>query len=161
MAGSADGDVVGTFVRIDIDAIRALANRRVIAMTQLDLTLVDATARRSAPARLLRRLDSDDLPVRRTRDAFDAAVAEVIDDILIHEVWGHVVPVAERRHDSARCPDPEPDQDPLTSCVIQRENLIRAELGLMPTAQYGIVDCQIPPPPEPPLRDPATPDLIR
>jgi hypothetical protein len=110
MAGTAYGDVVGAFVRIDVTTIRAIAERRLGTPASADPTAVDA------------------------------AIAALIDDVLIHEIWGHVVPVAELRHDSGRCADPEPDQDPLASCVIRRENRLRAELGLRPTEQYGIFD---------------------
>jgi hypothetical protein len=127
MAGTADGDIVGAFVRIDLGAIHSIANRRVTAALNADPAGVGATA-----------AGFDNVVL--TRDAIDAAIAGIIDDVLIHEVWGHVVPVADARHESGRCPDPEPDQDPRTACVILRENRLRAELGLIATDHYGIID---------------------
>lgn len=127
MAGTAQGDIVGAFVRVDMNAIRALANRRVVAMVRADSIPADATA-----------ATIDD--VFRISTAVDVAMARIVDDVLIHEVWGHVVPVADRRHESGRCPDPRPDEDPLSSCVIQRENWLRTTLGLPLTEQYGIID---------------------
>jgi hypothetical protein len=53
-----------------------------------------------------------------------------IDRVLAHEVYGHAVPYLIAGHVSGRCPDPEPGTPALSSCAIQRENVIRAELRL-------------------------------
>jgi hypothetical protein len=66
------------------------------------------------------------------RAEFEAAV----DGILIHELWGHLIPVALRRSTGASCPDPLPGQADLASCVLQRENELRLELGLQPRTRY-------------------------
>jgi hypothetical protein len=53
-----------------------------------------------------------------------------LDRVLAHEVYGHAVPYLIAGHVSGRCPDPEPGMPALSSCAIQRENVIRAELRL-------------------------------
>ena len=65
-------------------------------------------------------------------------VAGDVDRILIHEVYGHVVPLAASRQISGGCPDPSPGESALTSCAIIRENRIRAELGLPPRTSYDL-----------------------
>lgn len=61
---------------------------------------------------------------------------EAVDGILIHEVWGHLIPVARAGGLGAHCPDPRPGEKELTSCVMQRENDLRAELGLRLRTRY-------------------------
>jgi hypothetical protein len=63
---------------------------------------------------------------------FEAAV----DAILIHEIWGHLIPVVLAGSPHARCPDPLPGQADLASCVLQRENELRQEIGLQPRTRY-------------------------
>jgi hypothetical protein len=53
-----------------------------------------------------------------------------LDRVLAHEVYGHAVPYLIAGHVSGRCPDPEPGTPALSSCAIQRENVVRAELRL-------------------------------
>jgi len=53
-----------------------------------------------------------------------------LDRVLAHEVYGHAVPYLEAGHLSGRCADPAPGQAATQSCAIQRENVVRAELGL-------------------------------
>jgi len=53
-----------------------------------------------------------------------------LDRVLAHEVYGHAVPYLIAGHVSGRCADPEPGVPALSSCAIQRENVIRAELRL-------------------------------
>jgi hypothetical protein len=78
-------------------------------------------ARRGAtPAALRRRLDAQ------------------VDAVLIHELWGHAVPVAETGNLAAHCPDPRRGEPPLESCVMRRENDLRAELGLEPRRGYPL-----------------------
>jgi hypothetical protein len=74
-------------------------------------------------------------PRSRLQATFDAAV----DAVIIHEVWGHLVPVARYGAELGRCDDPragEPDEE---SCVMQREAMVRRELGLAPRAGYGVI----------------------
>jgi hypothetical protein len=61
-----------------------------------------------------------------------------LDRILAHEVYGHAVPYLIAGHMSGRCADPLPHQAPVESCAIQRENKVRAELGLGPRTEYGL-----------------------
>lgn len=68
----------------------------------------------------------------------DAVVARDVDRILIHEVYGHVVPLSQTRRISGGCPDPRVGEPPWSSCAIRRENRIRAELGLEPRTAYDI-----------------------
>lgn len=82
--------------------------------------------------RLWRRTD---LP----RSAFEADV----DRILIHEIYGHVVPLAASRSIEGGCPDPQPGQPAWTSCAIRRENVIRDELGLEPRVAYDLTGLAI------------------
>jgi hypothetical protein len=60
------------------------------------------------------------------------------DAILIHEIWGHLIPVLEAGDYTGNCPDPTPGQHDLDSCVMQRENGLRAEIGLKPRKRYSI-----------------------
>ncbi|MBI4519660.1 MAG: hypothetical protein HY701_02390, partial [Gemmatimonadetes bacterium] len=73
-------------------------------------------------ARLRRLVDTAALPRR---------VLEMdIDRILIHELYGHVLPLARARRLEGGCPDPAPGEPASSSCAIERENVIRAELGM-------------------------------
>ncbi len=53
-----------------------------------------------------------------------------LDRVIAHEVYGHAVPYLAAGHLSGRCSDPERGQPAAQSCAIQRENVVRAELGL-------------------------------
>ena len=53
-----------------------------------------------------------------------------LDRILIHEVYGHALPYLLVGDVSGRCADPQRDERPEHACAIQRENAVRAELGL-------------------------------
>jgi hypothetical protein len=61
-----------------------------------------------------------------------------VDRILIHELYGHVLPLAWTRQILGGCPDPAPGEPAESSCAIQRENLIRSELGLEPRLAYDL-----------------------
>lgn len=61
-----------------------------------------------------------------------------IDRILIHEVYGHAVPLAQARRLEGGCPDPAPGAPPSSSCAIRRENRVRAELGLELRTAYDL-----------------------
>src|SRR5436190_9129405 len=71
---------------------------------------------------------------RKRQAAFD----ELVDAILIHEMWGHLVPVAEAGSLIARCDDPVPGERELDSCVMKRENELRRYLGLRPRSTYAL-----------------------
>jgi hypothetical protein len=70
------------------------------------------------------------------RPSLARQLEEAIDAILIHELWGHLVPVAEARSLDSHCSDPVPRQSELASCVMQRENDLRREMGLRPRTRY-------------------------
>ena len=61
-----------------------------------------------------------------------------LDRILIHEIYGHAVPYLLAGHLSGRCADPQPRERPVDACSIQRENAVRAELGLGRRVEYGL-----------------------
>jgi hypothetical protein len=63
---------------------------------------------------------------------------KLIDLVLIHEVWGHVVPMAASGLIAAFCADPVTGQKAMDSCVMQRENDLRAELGLAQRSTYRV-----------------------
>jgi hypothetical protein len=71
---------------------------------------------------------------RRQRAQLD----RLVDAVLIHEVWGHLVPVALAGTISARCSDPEPGEAELDSCVMLRENELRREMGLPARRHYAV-----------------------
>jgi hypothetical protein len=48
--------------------------------------------------------------------------------ILVHEVYGHAVPYLLAGHVRGGCPDPAPGE--FTGCAVDRENVVRTELGL-------------------------------
>jgi hypothetical protein len=58
--------------------------------------------------------------------------------LLIHELYGHVVPLARSRTEAGGCPDPGPGEPAASSCAIVRENRIRAEMGLEPRRSYDL-----------------------
>lgn len=65
-----------------------------------------------------------------------ALLEEAVDGILIHELWGHLIPVAGGRNDLSYCRDPRPGEEDLASCVMQRENDLRLEMGMRPRTRY-------------------------
>lgn len=60
-----------------------------------------------------------------------------LDRIVAHEVYGHAVPYLVAGHLSGECADPEPGQRATDACSIQRENVIRKEVGLGRRLDYG------------------------
>lgn len=66
------------------------------------------------------------------------ALLRDIDRILIHELYGHVVPLARTRELAGGCPDPGPREPARSSCAIVRENRVRAELGIEPRTAYDL-----------------------
>jgi hypothetical protein len=61
-----------------------------------------------------------------------------VDRILVHEIYGHVVPLAWNRTIAGGCPDPAPGAPAESSCAMLRENRIRAELGMQPRLAYDL-----------------------
>lgn len=61
-----------------------------------------------------------------------------LDRILIHEIYGHAVPYLLAGDRSGRCPDPVNGERVADACSIQRENLVREELGLGRRSDYGL-----------------------
>jgi hypothetical protein len=53
-----------------------------------------------------------------------------LDRIIVHEVYGHAIPLLLAGDLSGRCPDPRPGERAADACSIRRENAVRAELGL-------------------------------
>jgi hypothetical protein len=74
---------------------------------------------------------------RRTGEPRSVLLAD-IKRVLIHEIYGHVVPLSATRRVSGGCPDPEPGAPASSSCAMERENRIRAELGLEERVSYDI-----------------------
>jgi hypothetical protein len=92
------------------------------------------------PAVLLVRVDTDrlgrlvrrpllDWPLLGGTARFRARLARFTEATLVHEVWGHLVPVADARSAAASCADPAPGEPEMDSCVMKRENDLRAEIG--------------------------------
>lgn len=61
-----------------------------------------------------------------------------LDRILVHELYGHAVPYLMAGDLSGRCPDPVPGERAVDACAIQRENIVRAELGLGRRTDHGL-----------------------
>jgi hypothetical protein len=61
-----------------------------------------------------------------------------LDRILVHEVYGHAIPYLLAGNVSGRCADPQPRERVTDACSIQRENAVRAELGLGRRVDYGL-----------------------
>ena len=66
-----------------------------------------------------------------------------LDRILVHEIYGHAVPYLLVGQLSGRCPDPLPGERAVEACSIQRENAVRAEIGLGRRTSYGIDDLNL------------------
>jgi hypothetical protein len=60
-----------------------------------------------------------------------------LDRIVAHEIYGHAIPVLLAGSLSANCADPAVGQSAIASCAVQRENVIRAEVGLGRRLEYG------------------------
>lgn len=61
-----------------------------------------------------------------------------LDRILVHEIYGHAVPYLLAGSLAGRCADPQERERVVDACSIQRENAIRAELGLGRRVEYGL-----------------------
>lgn len=62
--------------------------------------------------------------------------------VLAHEIYAHAVPFweAETVRFPGPCTDPLPDQAPVESCAVQRENVIRREIGVPERTHRGESD---------------------
>jgi len=61
-----------------------------------------------------------------------------LDQVLVHEIYGHALPYLLAGDLSGRCPDPQPGQHASEACSIQRENTVREELRLRRRNGYGL-----------------------
>jgi hypothetical protein len=150
-----------------LDSVRARPLRIVIG-TPAQLALVEPwtlSARRIRLAQLIARVDTADGAVQSIIVEIDlAAIARhryrsippvaawfsvaqrqlrfdrLVDDILIHEIWGHLVPLALVGNTSGACRDPQGGENDLDSCVMKRENALRAELGSAQRRTYALAD---------------------
>jgi len=59
---------------------------------------------------------------------------------LVHEIYGHAIPYLLAGDLSGRCADPKRGERASEACSIQRENAVRAELGLGRRTDYGLSD---------------------
>jgi hypothetical protein len=66
-------------------------------------------------------------------------VDATVDALLIHELWGHLVPIVDAGNHTGNCPDPALGEPALESCVMRRENDMRLELGLAPRLEYRVL----------------------
>jgi hypothetical protein len=80
---------------------------------------------------LIRRIHEERLTVLRDFEAD-------LDRIIIHEVYGHAIPLLLAGDLSGRCPDPKPGERADEACSIRRENAVRAELGLGTRSDEGL-----------------------
>jgi hypothetical protein len=62
---------------------------------------------------------------------------EDVDRILAHEVYGHAIPYLLAGTLAGKCADPSAGESATSSCAVQRENVIRAEMGLGRRFDYG------------------------
>lgn len=65
---------------------------------------------------------------------------EDLDRILVHEIYGHAIPYLLAGNLSGRCADPQRGERASEACSIQRENAVRAQLGLGRRNDYGLAD---------------------
>lgn len=61
-----------------------------------------------------------------------------VDRILVHEIYGHAVPYLLAGSLNGRCADPQRGESASNACSIQRENAVRAELGLGRREDHGL-----------------------
>src|SRR5262245_6888711 len=78
----------------------------------------------------------DELHDRRGSSVAEKAAD--LDRILIHEVYGHAFPYLRVGNASGKCADPVAGERAEQACSIQRENAVRAQLGLGRRTEYGL-----------------------
>ena len=74
----------------------------------------------------------------RSRPLLPVDLDRDLDRVLVHEVYGHALPYLLAGDLTGRCADPRPGQRAVEACSIQRENAVRAELGLGRRTEYGL-----------------------
>lgn len=72
------------------------------------------------------------------RGSLPAEFLADLDQVLIHEIYGHALPYLLAGDLTGRCPDPQPGQHATEACSIQRENTVREELRLQRRNGYGL-----------------------
>lgn len=70
---------------------------------------------------------------------------EALDGLLIHEIYGHLVPVAEADDPRERCADPHPGERLAESCVGSRELALKRERSLHVAARSLAADAPLRP----------------
>jgi hypothetical protein len=119
--GSGAGQLADFFIYKDDPG--GLAVRLIVVRVHVER--IRRTVHASAPLGLGRR--------RATRQ-----VDALTDAVLIHELWGHLVPILEAGDHSGNCPDPLPGEVDSESCVMKRENGLRRDLGLAERREYAL-----------------------
>lgn len=61
-----------------------------------------------------------------------------LDRILVHEVYGHALPILLAGSLAGRCADPAPGERASQACAIERENAVRSELRLGRRVDAGL-----------------------
>ncbi|MEZ5285362.1 MAG: hypothetical protein R2712_11270 [Vicinamibacterales bacterium] len=72
------------------------------------------------------------------RGSLPAELHDDLDGVIAHEVFGHAVPYLLAGSVAGRCADPQAGQRAVDACAIQRENVVRRELGLSRRTDAGI-----------------------
>lgn len=72
------------------------------------------------------------------RGSLPGEMQDDLDRVVAHEVYGHALPYLLAGTLAGRCADPVPGQRAAEACAIQRENIVRAELGLSRRTDAGL-----------------------
>lgn len=72
------------------------------------------------------------------RGSLPGEMQDDLDRVVAHEVYGHALPYLQAGTLAGRCADPAPGQRAAEACAIQRENIVRAELGLSRRTDAGL-----------------------
>jgi hypothetical protein len=72
------------------------------------------------------------------RGSLPGEVQVDLDRLVAHEVFGHALPYLMAGSLAGRCADPVPGQRATDACAIQRENIVREELGLSRRTDGGL-----------------------
>jgi hypothetical protein len=76
--------------------------------------------------------------LHRSKGSLPAEEEADLDRIVVHEVYGHAIPYLLAGGASGQCADPAAGRPAAESCSIERENVVRAELGLGRRTDYGL-----------------------
>ncbi len=101
-----------------------------------DISLLPATTSGIAAVVVVNLQLLDELHGRRGSASIEKAAD--LDRILIHEIYGHAFPYLRVGNASGKCADPIAGERAENACSIQRENAVRAELGLGRRTDYGL-----------------------